>query len=69
MNAEMPPLAGPKDVELETEALRAADRLEAVAEEYRRRGQAYPAMRILSLCRQAQEIVAAETTSRIVRNE
>jgi len=38
VNAETPPLAGLKDVELETEVLRASDRLEAVAEEYLRRG-------------------------------
>ena len=61
MNAETPPLAGLKDVELETEVLRASDRLEAVAEEYLRRGRPYPARRLLALCRQAEDIVNSES--------
>jgi len=61
---EAPPLASLKEVELETEILRAADRLEACASEYDRRKRPYIAVRLISMVRQISELVASETAWR-----
>jgi hypothetical protein len=52
------------DLDFESEVLRASDRLEALADEFKRRGRPYPATRLIWTVRQVQDLVGSETAWR-----
>jgi hypothetical protein len=60
----VPSLAMLSDLDLESEVLRASDRLEALADEFKCRSRSYPASRLVWIIRQIQDLVGSETAWR-----